>query len=319
MKRAASGDPLVDLYLASEEAAKSSAARSIRNKLTERDLRRARLLTLRSTQQGSRITLDEIAADINDVKEGVRKVHKSTLCRHLGEVGIRYSPSKGDYPEGIDLPRWLAQRRGFCDRLKKMPKEGVLFGDEAFFGLTRRAHTNELRAHVDGHAAFPRRHAVQVDCRVAVWGAVGLDLYTPIAINEDGMYLNAEEYARIMDSMIIPALRQYDGNVVLFEDNCSIHGTENVRNLFRDNEIDHRFLPPYSCDIFSWVEKVWANVGERVYRGGKKYGNKDELTRAVHNEWERLVGDDDYRRRLVMEGQAACKKIIDSQSYRVHW
>jgi len=77
-------------------------------------------------------------------------------------------------------------------------------------------------------------------------------------------------------------------------------------------------MPPFSCDI-SWVEKVWANLGTRIYSRGRKYAKKAELIRVLHDVWERLVGDVNYRRRLIAEGEAACRKIIDNERYRIHW
>jgi hypothetical protein len=78
------------------------------------------------------------------------------------------------------------------------------------------------------------------------------------------------------------------------------------------------FWPPQSPD-FSWQEKVWANMDDVVYAGGKVYKNKPELIAALHAAWAQLMHNDDYRRRLVVDCESACTEILHAQGYRVHW
>ena len=104
----------------------------------------------------------------------------------------------------------------------------------------------------------------------------------------------------------------------MFEDNWGVHKNEYAVNLFRENRIERDFIPTYSPDI-SWQEKAWANLASRVYAGGRKFTDKAELTTVLKRERETLATNADYRRRLVVQGEAACRKIIDNQGYRVHW
>ena len=122
-----------------------------------------------------------------------------------------------------------------------------------------------------------------------------------------------------MDSVIIPYLCQDKKKIVtLYEDQASIHTAEQTKQLFEDNNIDHRDFPQYSPGMSS-QEKVWANLGARLYADEREYKSKEELTLALNREWENLVGDASYRRRLVNQGEEACKKVIENQGYRVHW
>ena len=82
-----------------------------------------------------------------------------------------------------------------------------MFGDEAFFGLSRRVHHQEVLAHIDGHAPIVQRAARDEPHRVTVWGAVGLDVYTPFIVFDNGKCLTGPDYGRMMDSTIIPDLQ----------------------------------------------------------------------------------------------------------------
>ena len=122
----------------------------------------------------------------------------------------------------------------------------------------------------------------------------------------------------MMDRDVIPILEGIGTGVTLIEDNWPTHKTEQGEINFRHHHVIHKFLPPWSPDL-SWIEKVWANLARRVYANGRVYRSKEELTTVLKAEWELLVGDFDYRRRLVVQAEAACKKVIEHQGYRVHW
>ena len=133
------------------------------------------------------------------------------------------------------------------------------------------------------------------------------------------MYLNGEDYASMMNAKVLPKLDKYEQDLTLIEDNCTIHDTPEAQEAFDGSNVTHEFLPPRSPDI-SWQEKVWANMAAIAYDGGKKrYSNKRELIDALQAAWKNLTSNDDYRRRLVVKGEAACRKIIDNQGYRIHW
>lgn len=159
MKRERTGNPIANLYDQCEKATSSSASRSIRNKLSDRDLRRAKFTIQRDKAKRIKPTLGEMTELINDTKDYPMKVDQSTLSRHLHRVDVERNSKKGDFPDNVDLPRWLARRRSFCDKFKKLDKSDIIVGDEAFFGLAARQRMHEKDWQIDGHAAIAKYNA----------------------------------------------------------------------------------------------------------------------------------------------------------------
>lgn len=307
------------LYKACEKEVKASESRSVRNKLSDRDIRRAKLEITSCLARRVKPRLSDLKDLINETKAGCQQISTSTLSRQLSANGIICTHKHGDYPANVDLPKWLAKRRGFCDKFKKRDKSLILMGDEAFFSLHEKQRLNEKTWSVSEHRpdiVYERR---PIRTRVTVWGATGLNYCSPLIIFEHGMYLNGEEYAAMMDAKVLPALNAFNQDLTLLEDNCTIHNTPEAQDAFDGSNVIHEFLPARSADI-SWQEKVWANMATILYDGGnKQYSNKHELMEALQAAWKDLTSNDDYRRRLVVKGEAACKKIIDNQGFRIHW
>ena len=232
-----------------EKEVKASEARSIRNKLNDRDIRRTTLEITSCLARRTKPRLADLRDLINETKAGCQQISVSTLIRHLSANGITCTYKRGDYPADVDLPKWLAKRRGFCGKFKKRDKSFILIGDEAFFSLHEKQRLCEKTWSVSGHrpdVVYERR---PVRTRVTVWGATGLNYCSPLIVFEDGMYLNGEDYASMMNAKVLPKLDKYEQDLTLIEDNCTIHDTPEAQEAFDGSNITHEFLPPRSPDI----------------------------------------------------------------------
>ena len=67
------------------------------------------------------------------------------------------------------------------------------------------------------------------------------------------------------------------------------------------------------------MEKAWSNLASQVYKGGKRYKYKRDLTKALTTEWDAMGSNEGYRARLIAQAERACRKVLQNPSYRVYW
>jgi transposase len=192
--------------------------------------------------------------------------------------------------------------------------------DEKFFYLTPKGTRYSKRLHPHGVATMAINPGKHHDSRrVTVWAALGLEGYTQIYILKSGKYLTGKDYQEILSNGALRDMAVFSPQVELAEDNVSIHKTEEVQEVYAKAGVKHTFLFPY-CPDLDWMEKAWANLGDRVYEQGRiVFKNKEDLIKAIQAAWLAMAGDWGYRRKLFASFQGACKAIMDNQGYMVHW
>jgi hypothetical protein len=313
--------PIETLKNKCQEAVDSCERQGRRNKLSQRDMTHLRVESRNAYYQRKSLSIEALTQEANRTKTGPARVSTSTVWRSLDKLGLACDLRKGSLPRELAparVPRWLAQRRSFCTQFRKQDIDHLLMADESFFGFSRKMSKWTKEIHPTEAKLTAKYEPYGANRRVTVWGAVGFNYYTDIFIFEHGKYLNGQEYAELMDNHVLPDLRALQGKVSLIEDNCRIHIDKRVKAVWQASGLEHRFLGPYWHDL-NWQEKVWAHVKQEVYKGrSRTFTTKDELEAAIRRAWTKVVSNDDYRRRLVVEYMAVRKSVFDAQGFLVH-
>lgn len=146
---------------------------------------------------------------------------------------------------------------------------------------------------------------------------MGIDLVAPLVIKQDGQIFNSTSYTQALDAEVLPWMAAING-LVLVEDKASWHTSSHTKDVFNEYKIKRKFIGGYWKDL-NWMEKVWANSKNIVYKDGKEYQDKNELERAVGKAWTQLTEDSEYRRRLIFTFESACRKVVHNRGHFVNW
>jgi hypothetical protein len=114
---------------------------------------------------------------------------------------------------------------------------------------------------------------------------------------------------------VFPWMQSQNG-ILVVEDKASWHISKYTKEEVAIYNIPTYTLKGYWKDL-NWMEKVWSNLKDKVYVNGKKYQTKAELVTAIRAEWEVLMSDCDYRRRLIVAFEQACRDVIENRGYYV--
>lgn len=232
----------------------TSAKRSIRNKLTKRDLRRATIIWKRGTSEGRHITLNEVTKIINDGKPLIKQVHRSTLSRHLEETPIRHNSSNENIPPRLkrkDLSSWLRIRRGMAQWRLKYGPSFIYSLDESIFGLHRKHSEGEAIWHPIGAVVdHPRKTVEEKESEVRVFSLVGQDFNLPLKVFDQGFTQSSKTYAALMRDEVLPQLKAHDKSAILIQDNLSLYWTPECKHLYRSySTFKFKRLATYSPDF----------------------------------------------------------------------
>lgn len=118
--------------------------------------------------------------------------------------------------------------------------------------------------------------------------------------------LDAETYITIIDGEFKQTVRHYypkGSHVILQQDGASVHKARVVRDHLSKRKIPVLPWPAQSPDL-NPVENLWADVKRRIAQRGEDITTKDELWRAIEEEWEATPRD-------------TCRKLISSMRSRL--
>jgi DDE superfamily endonuclease len=138
---------------------------------------------------------------------------------------------------------------------------------------------------------------------VMIWGAIGYLKKMPLSFISTRM--NAEQYQQ----MIRPYFPSYGYECAgvgwqFQQDNAPIHAARSSLAFFEEHGI-HLFnnWPAKSPDM-NIIENIWGILAREVYKNGRQYNNKDELTDAIVAAWQNIP-------------QAKIKSLYDSLPRRI--
>lgn len=121
---------------------------------------------------------------------------------------------------------------------------------------------------------------------VMVWGAISYNGPVDLVVIQGRQ--NSKSYISLLENEKCK-FRSITGdkNFVFQHDNASIHRAHDVREWFRQHNIDVLDWPSLSPDL-NIVENVWGWLSREVYKNGKQYNNKQELENGIQKCWSKL-------------------------------
>ncbi|GFX66949.1 transposable element Tcb2 transposase [Trichonephila clavipes] len=165
----------------------------------------------------------------------------------------------------------------------------VLFSDESRFSLSSDC-TRQLIWRESGTAYRPeniREMDRYPTCSIMVWASFMINDRTrlPVFANRT---MTGQRY---IDEVLLPHVRLFRGaagdKFVFMDDNASCHRTLAVQDYLDSEGIQQLVWPARSPDL-NPIENVWVALGRQV--AGRNYPptNKNTLTRALTEEWDKL-------------------------------
>lgn len=201
--------------------------------------------------------------------------------------------------------QWAAQHTNWQLRHWR----SVLFTDESRFCVDfhdgrRRVWRSEGERYADCCIAQHDRFG---GGSVMVWAGISIDYHTDLYVIDNGS-LTAVRYR---DEILHPIVRPIAGAVgqdfLLMDDNARPHRAHVVNDYLQRETIVRMDWPSRSPDL-NPIEHAWDILQRRVSARNNPPQNRQELTRALQEEWQRIpqIG----HRRLIRSMRRRCQAVM---------
>lgn len=151
-------------------------------------------------------------------------------------------------------------------------RKKVAFADEKFFTLDGPTKGRGWRL-TDKPEREQRRYGGR---SLLVWFCLTAQSLTSF-IWPCGKTVDGEEYGRTIDSEFPRSEADF-----LYDDNWSVHRTDDVQDAIISQHVNALDTPPNSADL-NLTEKVNGDISNRVYRNGKQYTSIPVLRKAIRD------------------------------------
>ena len=229
-------------------------------KLNSRD----ELLVIGLVLENPSLYLGEICHNIREILG--KSVSAPTVCRLLARHGFTRKKI-----QQVAKQRSEQLRAAFQVEVSCYSRAQLVWVDET--GCNARDHTRHYGYALRGQAPIYHRF-LHRGKRVSAIAALAKDGIVAVDCHHGSV--NAEVFADFIRGSLIPSMQSYDGETeksIALMDNCSIHHTDIIAQLFRDVGIVLMFLPPYSPDL-NPIEEAFTSVKAYLKR-------HDELMQAL--------------------------------------
>eukprot|EP00477_Mikrocytos_mackini_P003296 GAHX01004137.1.p2 GENE.GAHX01004137.1~~GAHX01004137.1.p2 ORF type:complete len:122 (-),score=20.94 GAHX01004137.1:72-437(-) len=98
-------------------------------------------------------------------------------------------------------------------------------------------------------------------------------------------------------------------NYVFQQDNAPCHVSVFSKKFFEDNKVALMDWPACSPDL-NPIENLWAILSGMIYKGGRVFSSKKELTERVLKCWNKI--DLSICENLVNSMDSRCEKVLES-------
>ncbi len=210
--------------------------------------------------------LHEVCREVNRVLG--KHVSAPTVCRLLARYGITRKKI-----QQVATQRSELFRAAFIAEVSCYSRDQLVWVDET--GSDKRDHIRKYGYALRGQPAVYHRF-LHRGKRISAIAALACD--GVLAVDFHKGTVDGDKFADFVRGSLIPHMQSYDGYAsksIVILDNCTVHHTEEVTELFHSAGIVVIFLPPYSPD-FNPIEASFGYV--------KSYLRQhDELLQAVDN------------------------------------
>lgn len=215
-------------------------------------------------------------------------ISRRTAARRLRQHGIRaYRPNRG-----VHLTRQhRRQRLQWARNVRQWQARNwrrVIFSDESRFQLYK--NDGRTRVYRRRGERF-RRCCIQTVVpfgggSVMVWGGISGQGKTDLVVVDGN--LNAQRYIdQILRPVLLPFLQQHNNRTLFQQDNARPHTARITREFLQRNNVNVLPWPARSPDL-SPIEHLWDHLGRQIRQRAVVPGNRQELARALREEWQRI-------------------------------
>jgi len=201
-------------------------ASSVKSKISQ--------ILLRDSSYSQHEIVEELACnDIVRTQSGVSRMLKKMNYSRKRLVKI---PVERNNPRNIDLRQVYARAINF------IPVENLVFLDETGVNMHQSRNYGYSPINEKACKIVNANRGQNISCMVAIkkTGILGFKVI-------DGAF-NGISFAEYIQTVLIPHFR-LNQNDLLIMDNCRFHHRRDVLDLFDENNINYRFLPPYSPQL----------------------------------------------------------------------
>ena len=186
------------------------------------------------------LQLSELVSKVQEIT-GIT-VHVSTICRLLAEHG--FTRKKVQH---VALQRRMDLRAAYMASVYMISEEMFVWVDES--GSDSKDQLRKYGYALRGERAICRRLLVRGK-RISAVAALSSEGLVALELMDGSV--DGDAFFDFVRGSLIPEMNPFDGvspMSVAVMDNCSIHHTEDVAELFRNAGILLLYLPPYSPDL----------------------------------------------------------------------
>lgn len=213
-------------------------------------------------------------------------VQRHLIIKRLNENGIKNRVACRRTEMSPDVKQ---KRVIFCkEMLRAFPDgndiERLIFSDEKTFSSDPVHRTRVYRLINCRHnSKYVQTARIKGNINFNFWGAISIN--GPIGdIAPVGSNFNSDRYAQTLQTHLIPCLESNE-RYMFIQDNATIHTSDRIAHLFRENNIVPIVFPAYSPDL-NLIEHVWPAMTRDWQRMENR--NVETLIEAVRHRWNDL-------------------------------
>lgn len=122
-----------------------------------------------------------------------------------------------------------------------------------------------------------------------IWAGFSAFGKTSLAFIDNRM--NSQKYQEMLNQHLLPYLGRFRAaNLVLMQDNASVHASKSTKEYLKRNNISTLDWPARSPDL-NPIENLWGILVRDVYDNCRQYDMVQELKMAIQQAWERISTD----------------------------
>ena len=221
------------------------------------------------------------------------KTHHVTILRDIKALGFKSRVR----PKVVnDDPVKNAQRFAFAKSLHNLKCKNILFTDECW--VTTNDNTNRSEFVSEDHPASLRVHMKRAQCKVMIWGAIGLDYRSDLHFVTQSV--TSKYYVDNVLPLIEAGLKKIPKGV-LMHDNARPHSAAATKTALAKADIKALDWPPYSPHL-NPIEHLWATLHRRIAELGPD--TLEDLKAAAIECWKSFTNEEinayvlSFRKRL---------------------
>ncbi|XP_031337186.1 uncharacterized protein LOC116166371 [Photinus pyralis] len=143
----------------------------------------------------------------------------------------------------------IQARKMYATAMAAVNDDNMIFIDESGFNL----HLGPLYGYtppgITPSVEVPGNRGTNISLLLAIGASKIVGFFTRVGA------INSNDYKTFLETVVLP---QIEDDIIIM-DNARIHHANDVSNFFRENNVRHRYLPPYSPQL-NPIEEVFSMI-----------------------------------------------------------